>query len=52
MNGKAAKKLRKALGTGSAYKRAKKAYDTYPTRFAQGTLKVPKRAPERVKGRQ
>lgn len=48
MNGRAAKKLRRAFGTGAAYKNAKKQYDTYPTRFAQGTLTMPKRAPAGV----
>ena len=47
MNGKAATRLRRTFGTGSAYRKAKDAIDNYPTSLAQR----PKLATQRARKR-
>lgn len=47
MNGKAAKRLRRAFGTGAQYRKAKDQVDSMPTSFAQRPKLVAKRAPKK-----
>lgn len=46
MNGKKARMLRRRFGTGTAYRKAKDAIDTYPTSFAQRPKLAKERAPK------